>query len=229
MSFQELANSPILWAACAACVIWVLIQAAGFAKKSLDVYKKVGLTKDQVSSAVKASAFASVGPSVAVLAGMLALLVSMGGAISWFRLSYVGAVAYETQAAEIAAKATGSALGSLSGPAFVAAVWVMSICTEPYLLHTGILSGKMDKIQYLFAGKKAELLPIVGMCGACGIYAYLCMDRVMRMNQQTVAAVAGFIIMTAFCIYNKKANKKWIRNWAFTISMFAGMLISVIV
>lgn len=25
-----------------------------------------------------------------------------------------------------------------------------------------------------------------------------------------------------------KANKKWIRNWAFTLSMFAGMLISML-
>jgi len=33
--------------------------------------------------------------------------------------------------------------------------------------------------------------------------------------------------MAMFSIYNKKAQRKWIKEWSFTISMFAGMLLSV--
>lgn len=78
------------------------------------------------------------------------------------------------------------------------------------------------------AGGKAELLPVVSGCAVAGVFAYLSMDRVFRFDSQTVAVLAGFIIMTVFSVYNKKANKKWIRNWAFTLSMFAGMLISML-
>ena len=63
----------------------------------------------------------------------------------------------------------------------------------------------------------------------CGAFSYLSLDRVLRFDSQTTAAIAGFLIMAVFMIYNKKANKKWIREWAFCISMFLGMAISVAV
>ncbi len=229
MSYSELANSPLLWGACGVCVVWILFQAFVFARKSLAISKEVGLTQDQIRSAVKTSIFASIGPSLAILTGMIALLVAMGGAIAWFRLSYIGSVAYEAEAAELAAQAAGSALGSdMTAVAFVSAVWVMSICSMGSPLFTALFAHKLDKIQNFFAGGKSAMLPVVSACGTCGAFAYLCMDRVLRMNIQTVAALGGFMVMAAFCIINKKADKKWIRSWGFTISMFAGMLIAAV-
>lgn len=104
MSYTEIANSPWLWLACGACVVWVLFQSIMFIKKSLDTGKKIGITKEQVSTTVKTAAVATIGPSLGIVVGMVALLVAMGGPISWYRLSYIGSVAYEVSAAEISTR-----------------------------------------------------------------------------------------------------------------------------
>lgn len=228
MSYTEIANSPWLWLACGACVVWVLFQSIIFIKKSLDTGKKIGITKEQVSTTVKTAAVATIGPSLGIVVGMVALLVAMGGPISWYRLSYIGSVAYEVSAAEMGAQAAGEALGSMSPEGFATAVWTMILGALGAPIITGLFTHKMEKLQNLMAGGKAELLPVVSGCAVAGVFAYLSMDRVFRFDSQTVAVLAGFIIMTVFSVYNKKANKKWIRNCAFTLSMFAGMLISML-
>ena len=70
---------------------------------------------------------------------------------------------------------------------------------------------------------------MVSVAAMCGAISYLSIDRVVRFDSQTIAAVAGFAIMALFTKYNQKADKKWIREWSFCISMFAGMAISVLV
>lgn len=229
MSANEIMNSPLMWLACGACVAWVIFQALLFLYKAMKVSTEVGLNKEQINQAIKASTVASIGPSLAVLVSMIALLVSMGGAISWFRLSYIGSVAYEMYAAEVGAQVTGSALGAeMTGEAFATGVWVMTIGCLGFTLLTALFTDKLDKLQNFMAGGKAEVLSVLAVCAMCGAFSYLCMGRVFRMDSQTVACLAGFAIMAVFMIINKKAQKKWIKDWGFTIAMFGGMLISVI-
>jgi len=104
---MNIANSPWLWLSCGLCVALVIIQSLLFVKKSLSVSKSLDISDAQIKSAVKSSLTSSIGPSLAILAGMVSLLVAMGGPISWFRLSYIGSVAYELMAAGFGADAMG--------------------------------------------------------------------------------------------------------------------------
>ena len=90
MDYMKIANSPLLWLSCGLCVGLVFIQSGIFVKKSLSTSKTLGISNAQIKSAVKSSFTSSIGPSLAILAGMVSLLVAMGGPISWFRLSYIG-------------------------------------------------------------------------------------------------------------------------------------------
>ena len=229
MDYLKIANGFWLWVACGLGVAWVVFQSVLFLIKSIKVSKEIGITKTQVNSAVKTSIVATIGPSLGVLVGMVALLVSMGGPVSWFRLSYIGSVAYEMFAAEIGAQAGGGALGAnMSATAFATGVWVMTLGALGSILITALFTDKMGKLENVMAGGRKEMLPIIAGCAMCGTFSYLCMDRVFRFNSQTTAALSGFIIMAVLNVWNKKLNKKWIRNWSFTISMFAGMLISIV-
>lgn len=230
MDHTEIANSLLLWFACGCGVALVIFQAAVMTRKSLKAGKKLGITDDQIKMAVKSSAVGSIGPSLAILAGMVSLLVAMGGPISWFRLSYIGAVAYELMAAGFGAEAMGVTLGGadFTATAFACGVWVMTLGSIGWVLFTALATPKLDKFRTVLAGGRKELIPVVSVAAMCGAFSYLTIDRVVRFDQQTVAAVAGFAIMAIFTAYNKKANKKWIREWSFCISMFAGMAISVI-
>ncbi len=231
VDYKVIANSPLMWLACGLCVALVIFQAALFVRKSLVAGKKLGITKDQIKSAVVSSATGSIGPSLAILAGMVSLLVAMGGPVSWFRLSYIGAVAFELMAAGFGAEAVGVTLGGadMNAIAFACGLWTMTLGSIGWILFTALATHKMDKMRGFLAGGKKELLPVVSAGAMCGAFSYLSLDRVLRFDSQTTAAIAGFLIMAIFMIYNKKANKKWIREWAFCISMFLGMAISVAV
>lgn len=230
MDYSSIANSPLMWFACGIGVVLVLFQAAVMTKKSLTAGKKLGITDDQIKMAVKSSAAGSVGPSLAILAGMVSLLVAMGGPISWFRLSYIGAVAYELMAAGFGAEAMGVTLGGvdMNATAFACGVWVMTLGSIGWVLFTALATPKLDKFRNVLAGGRKELVPMVSVAAMCGAFSYLSIDRVVRFDSQTIAAIAGFAVMALFTLYNQKANKKWIREWSFCISMFAGMAISVL-
>lgn len=161
---------------------------------------------------------------------MVSLLVAMGGPISWFRLSYIGSVAYELMAAGFGAQAAGVTLGGpdMNATAFAAGVWVMTLGSIGWILFTALATKKLDKFRYVLAGGKKAMLPIVSAGAMCGAFAYLSLDRVFRFDNQTTAALVGFGVMALFMIYNKKRNQQWVKEWALTISMFVGMIISVI-
>ena len=231
MDYSTIANSVLMWFACGCGVALVLFQAAVMTSKSLKAGKKLGITDEQIKVAVKSSAVGSIGPSLAILAGMVSLLVAMGGPISWFRLSYIGAVAYELMAAGFGAEVMGVTLGGadFSATAFACGVWVMTLGSIGWVLFTALATPKLDKFRTVLAGGRKELVPMVSVAAMCGAFSYLSIDRVVRFDSQTIPAVAGFAIMALFTKYNQKADKKWIREWSFCISMFAGMAISVLV
>ena len=230
MNYQAIANSPLLWIASGLCVGLVLFQSALFVRKSITVGRQLEITDAQFKSAVKSSISSSIGPSLAILAGMVSLLVAMGGPISWFRLSYIGSVAYELMAAGFGAEAVGVTLGGpdMNAVAFANGIWVMTLGSIGWVLFTALATPKLDQFRNVLAGGRKAMLPIVSAGAMCGAFSYLSLDRVFRFDNQTTAAISGFIVMALFMMYNKKANKQWIKEWAFTISMFVGMAISVI-
>ena len=230
MDYQNIANSFWMWLACGAGVALVIIQSALMTIRSIKAGKELGITTEQFKAAGTSAAVGSVGPSLAILAGMVSLLVAMGGPVSWYRLSYIGSVAYELMAAGFGADAMGVTLGGtdMTATAFACGLWVMTLGSIGWVLFTAIATPSLDKFRKFLAGGRAEMIPIVSVGAMCGAFAYLTIDRVVRFDSQTTAAIAGFLVMAAFQIYNKKVQKKWIREWSFCISMFAGMFISII-
>lgn len=230
MNYSDIANSWVMWLACGLGVALVLFQAAVMTMKSMKAGKHLGITDEQIKAAISSSAIGSVGPSMVILAGMVALLVSMGGPISWFRLSYIGAVAYELMAAGFGAQAMGVSLSGsdMNATAFACGVWVMTLGSLGWVLFTALATPHMDKFRNVLAGGRKELVPVVAVGAMCGAFSYLTINSAARFNSQTTAAVAGFLIMAAFTKYNMTADKKWIKEWSFSISMFLGMLISVL-
>lgn len=228
MNYLDIANSPLMWIACLGGVILVFVQAAIMTKKTVEVGKKIGVTGTQMKDAVKSSAVSSLGPSVVNVVGMVALLLAMGAPVAWFRLSYIGNVGFEVGAASFGTEAMGITLGSpeMTAQAFANALWVMSAIGCGWILVTALFTPKLDQFNHFLAGGRKETLPLISGAAMSGAFAYLSMNNVVKFDFNAASTVGGFIIMAIFMLYNKKADKKWIREWAMTISMFAGMLIS---
>lgn len=79
MDYLKLANHPLLWIASTVAVSIVVVQSLIFAIKSCKVGKTMGITDKQIKSAVKSSAISAIVPSMTIFAGMVSLIVTMGG------------------------------------------------------------------------------------------------------------------------------------------------------
>ena len=196
MDYMSIANSPLMWLACGLCVALVIFQAALFVRKSLIAGKKLGITNEQIKSAVKSSATGSIGPSLVILAGMISLLVAMGGPVSWFRLSYIGAVMYEMTSADVGAQAVGVAFeqSSMTAEAYANGVWAMTLGSIGWILVAGLFTHKIDFLRTKLAGGNSKALPIITAAATLGCYCSLTFDKmypVASENRNIYAVIGG--------------------------------------
>lgn len=224
----EIANSPVMWIACGAAVALIIVQSIFFARKAFKSGLKMGLSAGQMKGAMKSAAIASIGPSIVVLSGMLSLLVSVGGPIAWMRLSFIGSVMFEGMAAGFGTQAVGVTLGEGMTPlAYSSAVWTMVLGSIGWIIFATITAGQMDKVQTKIAGSDTKMLTVIAMSAILGAFGGLSGGHIVRMNKNTVACIAGGIAMFAMMMLYSSTKKKWINEWALTVAIIVGMLVTL--
>ena len=119
MEYLKIANSLTMWLMVAPAIILVIVQAVLFARKAYKTGLEIGMTKQQLMAAIRSSAVSSIGPSLAILSGLLALLGLAGGPMSWMRLSYIGNVVFETAAFSFGVGAAGATPEAMTAQAFI--------------------------------------------------------------------------------------------------------------
>ncbi|MGL5753933.1 MAG: DUF5058 family protein [Paraclostridium sp.] len=234
--YLKMANHPLMWLAAGLAVTVVIVQSIVFFRKSLVAAKEMGIQDKQVKAAIKSSAISSIGPSIVILVGMISLLVSMGGPISWMRLSFIGSVNYELMAAGFGAEAMGAKLGAGMDPmVFACAVWVMVLGSLGWLVFTLLFTDKMDKVNHLLSSGNEKLVPIISACAMLGAFAYLASGNfitgegsVTFTSPAAVATIIGCVVMMGLSKIAKDKNIQWIKEWALSISMFSGMIIGTV-
>ncbi len=227
MDYLKIANHPAMWMAAGLAVAVVVVQAIIFFMKSYKAGKEIGLTEKQMKSAVKSSAISSIGPSLVILVGMVSLIVTMGGPISWMRLSFIGSVTYELMAAGFGADAMGVTLGKagMSNVVFTNSVWTMTLGALGWLIFTFFFTHKMDKLNNVLSKGKKAMVPIISAGAMLGAFAYFNADRILKFDNGAVACVSGLIIMAFLTYLNNNKGVKWLKDWALSFAMFGGMII----
>ena len=242
MEFFEVANSWPLWIAAMIPICVILFQSAIFTKKAVHTGRQLGIEDSTFKKVAKVSMIASIGPSIAVMAGMVALLTSVGGPIGWLSAAMIGNISADMTSATIACEVVGCEIGTpnMTMQALGNVAWVMSLVAGGWTLVATIMTPRMEKIKTKMVNNAAKkdgrnFLPIFSAAAALGAYSYLTSgyiinkDNHLYMNGKMTATIVGFIAMFAICSYNKKAKKAWIRDWGITIAMFIGMGVGMIV
>lgn len=62
MSYLEIANSTGMWLVCSVIIFVVIFQAAVFMRKAYKTGKEMGLSDEQMQSAMRSGAISTVGP-----------------------------------------------------------------------------------------------------------------------------------------------------------------------
>lgn len=229
---MAIANSFPMWIAAALAVGLAFVQAIIFYKKSVTAAKEMGVSDDNVKKASRSAFITSIAPSISILSGVLALMVSIGGPMAWMRLSFIGSLMFEMMSAGFGTAAVGVQLGAdpMTEAALASAVWTMILGSIGWIIMSAIFTDKMAKVQDKIIGGNQALVGIISTSALLGAFGALMAPHVLAMNKNTVAAISGGIIMLVL-LQLQKAGKtpEWMKEWALAFALFGGMLVAALI
>ena len=231
VTMKDIISSPLLLILVAIGLIYIIIFSLIHLKKSYSRCIEMGITKEELKRVIKSSIVFSIVPSLSIVVGLFALISVLGVVWSWWRLSVIGSLSYESlisssvasalkfsSAAEMLEKATGSQFG------------VVMI-----LMSIGMLSGFFILIPL---GKKLSMsvsksenssnwkYVLSGTFMLCLFAVYI---PVLLIGDTVQAAVmiTGLIIAVALGILASKPKLRWLSEFIMAFSMIGGMISSV--
>lgn len=221
-------------------VLFIGVLCVVFLVRSWRAGVAMGMDKAKLRRAITSSATFTLLPSVSILLGVIALSGSLGIPLPWIRLSVIGALHYEGNVADIAARAAGMSggLGSepLTAPVFLTVALVMTagilagcilcvFCLKAYMKKVrGAAqkqkSGKKGFGDYMFTAM------FVGLVSAyIGSYLgeWTSAGNYMPLFVAAVSAAA----MGLFEYLARKKGMTWLDNFSMAGSMLVGMAAAV--
>lgn len=232
MTHMQLANSSTMAILCGVTILIVLLQPVLFVLLALKRGKELEMTSEELKEAARSSAIFSIVPSLPIVVSYLMLVPMLGRYFPWLRLSVVGSAAYETMVANMAAQAFGMeslVVDDIPLDVFVAILFVVSI---------GILGGNIFNVIFLKTYDKgveqvktrnATLVPLITGTMFLGMYGTFAAPYLTSISDPLViSSILGAGVVSLILIkVSKKVTR--LKEFAFPISMLAGMFISCIV
>lgn len=221
-------------------VAFIAVLCVVFLARSWRAGVAMGMDKARLRRAITSSATFTLLPSVSILLGVIALSGSLGIPLPWIRLSVIGALHYEGNVADIAARAAGMSggLGSeeLTAPVFLTIALVMTagilagcflciFCLKAYMKKVRSAAqkekgGKKGFGDYMFTAM------FVGLVSAyIGSYLgeWTSAGNYMPLFVAAVSAAA----MGLFEYLARKKGMTWLDNFSMAGSMLVGMAAAV--
>lgn len=228
------AKHPLMWAVAIFGVALTLIQSTLIMRKSIKAGYELGITKEEMRRGIKTSAISSIGPAMGVVGSLLALLVTMGSAVSYVRLSLIGGSNYEAMAANFGAKVLGAELSTKMTPVvFTNALWTMALGLFGCLVFVFLFGHKMDSVNNLLTNGRKALLPAVSLGAMLGSFAFFNVDNVLKIKTNprvALSAIFGAVVMF-ICqkVGDKSPKLTWLKEWSLTFAMFGGAIIATLI
>ena len=231
MNYLSVANSKLLYVLVSIAIVFVLILAAIFSKKSWNRAVEIEMSKNVLRKVIKSSIVYTIVPSIAIVIGLFALAPVLGIPWSWFRLSVIGSVSYELMAADMATKSMGLSLAE------AAAGGVDTFGNIMFVMTAGISAGM---IVLLIFGKK--IIKGVNKIGsgksdfgrvAIGSFMIALMavfiPGLLTSGKISALTFITSIIVTLFqMLLISKFNIKWLKDFVLAFSLIIGMSSSVL-
>lgn len=231
VTMKEIINSPLLLALVAVGLAYIVGFSLVYLKKSYTRCLEMGMTKEELGKVIKSSLVFSIVPSLSIVVGLFALITVLGTVWSWWRLSVIGSLSYESMISSSVASAIGYSttaemLESATGREFGVVMILMSI---------GMLSGFLILIPF---GKKLTMsvnktetssswkYVLSGTFMLCLFSVYI---PVLLFGDSVQAAVmlTGLVIAVVLGVLAKRPGLKWLNEFIMAFSMIGGMISSL--
>lgn len=229
---KEIISSPLLLALIIVGLLYIVAFSLVYLKKAYTRCIELGITKEDIMKVIKSSLVFSIVPSLSIVVGLFALISVLGVVWSWWRLSVIGSLSYETLIASsvstaIGFSSTAEMLENATGSQFGVLMILMSI---------GMLSGFFVIIPF---GKKLSMsvtktedsstwkYVLSGTFMLCLFAVYI---PVLLFGDTVQAAVmiTGLVIAVVLGALSQKSPKlRWLNEFIMAFSMIGGMISSV--
>lgn len=232
VTMKDIISSPLL----VTLVIIGLLYIVGFSlvylKKAYTHCLELGITKEDLKKVIKSSIVFSIVPSLSIVVGLFVLISVMGTVWSWWRLSVIGSLSYETMISSSVA----SAIGFLNSADMMNGATGCQFGVVMVLMSVGMLSGFLILIPF---GKKMSMSVdkskgsstwknvLSGTFMLCLFSVYI---PVLLIGDtiQALVMVTGLVIAVALGILAKKSKFHWLGDFIMAFSMIGGMVSSIL-
>lgn len=229
---SDIIKSPLLLILIVIGLLYIVGFSLVYLKKACKRCVELGITKEEIKKVIKSSCVFSIVPSLSIVVGLFVLISALGTVWSWWRLSVIGSLSYETMISGSVATALGfgstaEMLSNATGQQFGVIMILMSI---------GMLSGFLILIPF---GKKLSMSVnktenssdwkhvFSGVFMLCMFAVYI---PVLLIGDTIQACVmlTGLVVAVALGIFAKSPKLRWLGDFIMAFSMIAGMASSIL-
>ena len=217
VSMKEIISSPLLLTLIIIGLLYIVGFSIVYLKKAYTHCLELGISKEDVMTVIKSSLVFSIVPSLSIVVGLFALISVLGTVWSWWRLSVIGSLSYESLISSSVASTLGFAtnaemLDNATGRQFGVVMILMSI---------GMLSGfaillpfgkKMSMSVNKTEGTSNWKYVLSGVFMLCLFAVYI---PVLLIGDTVQAAVmiTGLVIAVVLGIIASKPGLKWLNDF----------------
>ena len=230
-SMKDIISSPLLLILIGIGLLYIVGFSLVYLKKAYTHCLELGISKEDLAKVIKSSLVFSIVPSLSIVVGLFALISVLGTVWSWWRLSVIGSLSYESLISSAVASTMGFAtnaemLEQATGRQFGVVMILMSI---------GMLSGFCILLPF---GKKLSMsvkksddsnswkYVLSGTFMLCLFAVYI---PVLLIGDTIQAAVmlTGLVIAVGLGVIASRPGLKWLNDFIMAFSMIGGMVSSI--
>lgn len=230
-TMKDILTSPVLLVMVIIGLIYIVGFSLVYLKKAYTRCIELGITREEVKDVIKSSVVFSIVPSLSIVVGLFALIAVLGTVWSWWRLSVIGSLSYESLISSSVASAIGFAssaemLEKASGSDFGVVMILMSI---------GMLSGfavllpfgkKLCMSVNKTEGTSSWKYVLSGTFMLCLFAVYIPVLLIGDTIQASVM-ITGLVIAVVLGALASRPKLAWLNNFIMAFSMIGGMISSI--
>jgi len=234
LDWRVVANEPWIWICGAIICAIALYQCTFFMARALRIMSRSGLDRKEIGGIVRAAAITSLGPIMAEIFVMIALVGCISAGFAWQREgAAVGSVATELIQAKNAAEGAGQEFGNdkkFDMTGFANVVFVMNVSCIGWLIVAGLFTRYLGAARRKIAGGDSQWLSILTICATLGAFGFWTSTYLIKMLKPEdvplgLATIAGGLFSVFFFKLADWIKMPRLKEWALGIALFGGMII----
>ncbi|HMM22878.1 MAG TPA: DUF5058 family protein [Selenomonadales bacterium] len=221
---ESVMNSPGMWIASSVMVIVVVIQSILFLREGFRAAQELNIPRCDCIKGLRASMITAIGPSLAPVVILLALIAVLGAPTTWMRMNDIGAARTELAMSAMAAKVYGVEIRSAGFDlkAFSYAIWGMALNNAGWMVVALLFVSRMNTaIKKMNEKYNPQWIKLFMAGAAIGLFAYLWSGTLISGGGNLVAGIVSFISMYLISRYGGRYPR--LQEPALGIAMLIGM------